>query len=91
MIMLWGCSRVSPIMFLKKFFPVMAFAFSTATSNATIPPQYGNLERKMGVDRRISSFTIPLGATINMDGTSIMRGVAVVFTAQVVRRATGPC
>ena len=51
---------LNPIRFIKKFFPVMAFAFSTATSNATIP----------------------LGATINMDGTSIMQGVAVVFAAQ---------
>ncbi len=83
MIMLWIFARVSPLVFLKKFFPVMAFAFSTATSNATIPLNMETLERKMGVDRRISSFTIPLGATINMDGTSIMQGVAVVFTAQL--------
>ena len=77
-------------MFLKKFFPVMAFAFSTATSNATIPLNMETLERKMGVDRRISSFTIPLGATINMDGTSIMQGVAVVFTAQLFGVPLGP-
>ena len=90
MIMLWLLARVSPIMFLKKFFPVMAFAFSTATSNATIPLTMETLERKMGVDRRISSFTIPLGATINMDGTSIMQGVAVVFTAQLFGVPLGP-
>ena len=90
MIMLWLLARVSPIMFLKKFFPVMAFAFSTATSNATIPLNMETLERKMGVDRRISSFTIPLGATINMDGTSIMQGVAVVFTAQLFGVPLGP-
>ena len=66
---------LNSIKFIKNFFPVMAFAFSTATSNDT-------LAKKMGVSKRISSFTIPLGATINMDGTAIMQGVAVVFAAQ---------
>lgn len=60
----------------------MGFAFSTATSNATIPMSIETLERKIGVSKQIASFTIPLGATINMDGTSIMQGVAVVFVAQ---------
>ena len=73
---------LSPIKFIKNFFPVMAFAFSTATSNATIPMSIDTLAKKMGVSKRISSFTIPLGATINMDGTAIMQGVAVVFAAQ---------
>ncbi len=73
---------LNPFRFLKKFAPVMGFAFSTATSNATIPLNIDTLEEKVGVNRRISSFTIPLGATINMDGTSIMQGVAVVFVAQ---------
>ena len=75
-------TRLNPFKFLKKFFPVMGFAFSTATSNATIPLSIETLDEKMGVSRKISSFTIPLGATINMDGTSIMQGVAVVFAAQ---------
>lgn len=73
---------LNPIIFIKNFFPVMAFAFSTSTSNATIPLSIDTLAEKMGVSKKISSFTIPLGATINMDGTSIMQGVAVVFTAQ---------
>ncbi len=73
---------LNPIKFIKKFFPVMAFAFSTATSNATIPLSIDTLHKKMGVSKKISSFTIPLGATINMDGTSIMQGVAVMFAAQ---------
>lgn len=73
---------LNPIKFIKKFFPVMAFAFSTATSNATIPLSIETLDKKMGVSKRISSFTIPLGATINMDGTAIMQGVAVVFVSQ---------
>ena len=73
---------LNPIKFIKNFFPVMAFAFSTATSNATIPMSIDTLAKKMGVSKRISSFTVPLGATINMDGTAIMQGVAVVFAAQ---------
>lgn len=73
---------LSPVKFVKKFLPVMGFAFSTATSNATIPLSIETLDKKMGVSKKISSFTIPLGATINMDGTAIMQGVAVVFVAQ---------
>lgn len=73
---------LNPFKFIKNFFSVMAFAFSTATSNATIPLSIDTLAKKMGVSKKISSFTIPLGATINMDGTAIMQGVAVVFAAQ---------
>lgn len=73
---------LNPVKFIRNFFPVMAFAFSTATSNATIPLSIDTLAKKMGVSKKISSFTIPLGATINMDGTAIMQGVAVVFAAQ---------
>lgn len=73
---------LNPMKFLKKFAPVMSFAFSTATSNATIPLSIETLDEKLGVSRKVSSFTIPLGATINMDGTAIMQGVAVVFAAQ---------
>lgn len=80
MVLLTVFTRVNPISFLKKFAPVMTFAFSTASSNATVPVNIKTLE-EMGVDRKISSFTIPLGATINMDGTAIMQGVAVVFIA----------
>lgn len=74
-------TRLNPINFFKKFFPVMLFAFSSSSSNATIPL---NLEKlsEMGVSSEISSFTIPLGATINMDGTAIMQGCAVMFAAQ---------
>lgn len=82
MLLLFGFTRLNPFRFFKKFLPVFGFAFSTATSNATIPLSIETLEDKMGVSRRISSFTIPLGATINMDGTSIMQGVAVVFASQ---------
>ncbi|MDR1018108.1 MAG: dicarboxylate/amino acid:cation symporter [Lachnospiraceae bacterium] len=80
--LLKGFTGLNPFLFLKKFFPVMAFAFSTATSNATIPLSIDTLDKKVGVSKKISSFTIPLGATINMDGTAIMQGVAVIFAAQ---------
>lgn len=81
-VLLFILTRLNPIKFIKKFFPVMQFAFSTSTSNATIPLSIETLKEKIGVSRKISSFTIPLGATINMDGTSIMQGVAVVFIAE---------
>lgn len=81
-ILLFLFTRLNPLKFIKKFFPVMAFAFSTSTSNATIPLSIDTLYKKIGISKQISSFTIPLGATINMDGTSIMQGVAVVFIAQ---------
>ena len=81
-ILLFVFTRLNPFKFIKKFLPVMGFAFSTATSNAKIPMSIDTLSKKMGVSKQISSFTIPLGATINMDGTSIMQGVAVVFIAQ---------
>lgn len=75
-------ARVNPMRFIKKMLPVMGFAFSTSSSNATIPLNVETLERKVGVSSQITGFTIPLGATINMDGTAIMQGVAVVFASQ---------
>ncbi len=74
-------TRLNPLRFFRQFFSVMFFAFSSSTSNATIPL---NLEKlsEMGVSPEISSFTVPLGATINMDGTAIMQGCAVMFAAQ---------
>jgi len=82
MIILFVFTRLNPIHFLKKMWPVMAFAFSTSSSNATIPLNMETLEKRMGVDPKVASFTIPLGATINMDGTAIMQGAAVIFAAQ---------
>lgn len=74
---------LNPIIFLKKMRDAAIFAFSTASSNATIPVTLETATKKMGVDNSIASFTVPLGATINMDGTAIMQGVATVFIAQV--------
>ena len=59
------------------------FAFSTSSSSATMPVTLKTVEEKLGVDKSVSSFCIPLGTTINMDGTAIMQGVATVFIAQV--------
>ena len=75
--------RLDPIIFYKKIREVILFAFSTASSSATIPVTLKNVTERMGVDNKIASFTIPLGATINMDGTAIMQGVATVFIANV--------
>ena len=75
--------KVSPFLFLKKMRTVIVFAFSTASSNATIPVTLNTVEKRLGVDKSVASFTVPLGATINMDGTAIMQGVATVFIASV--------
>jgi len=74
---------LNPVIFLKKMRDAAIFAFSTASSNATIPVTLETATKKMGVKNSIASFTVPLGATINMDGTAIMQGVATVFIAQV--------
>ena len=80
-LLLLGFTKLNPLTFIRKFSPVMEFAFSTSSSNACIPLSIETLKDKLGVSSKISSFTVPLGATINMDGTAIMQGVAVVFIA----------
>ncbi len=74
-------SGKSPFMFLKKAREMQIFAFSTSSSNATIPVTLRVVTKKLGVDNSVASFTVPFGATINMDGTAIMQGVATVFIA----------
>jgi Na+/H+-dicarboxylate symporter len=74
--------RLSPVKFLKKLKAVSLFAFTTASSNATIPVTLETVEKRIGVSNKIASFTVPLGATINMDGTAIMQGIATGFIAQ---------
>ncbi len=83
MILLKLLGRVSPMMFLKKMRSVQIFAFSTSSSNATIPVTLRTVEKRLGVDNSTASFVVPFGATINMDGTAIMQGVATVFIANV--------
>lgn len=76
-------AKESIIRFFKHFGPVMAIGFSISSSNASLPFAMKTAQEKLGVPKAISSFVQPLGATINMDGTAIMQGVATVFIAQV--------
>ncbi|MGV3468333.1 dicarboxylate/amino acid:cation symporter [Limnobacter sp.] len=76
-------SGLSPATFLKKIRNVQVFAFSTSSSNATIPVTLRTVTERMGVNNSVASFTVPFGATINMDGTAIMQGVATVFIANM--------
>lgn len=83
MILLKVLGGVNPLIFLKKMRGVQVFAFSTSSSNATIPVTLRATEKRLGVDNSTASFVVPFGATINMDGTAIMQGVATVFIANV--------
>jgi len=74
---------LSPIVFLRKVRPAQLFAFSTASSGATIPVTMQCVRERLGVERSVAAFTVPFGATINMDGTAIMQGVATVFIANI--------
>jgi len=74
---------LNPFMFFRKMKDAALFAFSTSSSNATMAVNLETTTKKLGVSNNIASFTIPLGATVNMDGTAIMQGVATVFIAQV--------
>ena len=82
-VLLKTLSGLSLKILLSKLRPVWAFAFSTASSGATLPITLRTVERRLGVHNSVAGFTVPLGATINMDGTAIMQGVATVFIAQV--------
>ena len=74
---------LNPVTFINKFKQVWVYAFSTASSNATMPVTLDTVQKKLGVSNGVASFSVPLGATINMDGTAIMQGVATVFISQV--------
>ncbi|SET68774.1 Na+/H+-dicarboxylate symporter [Natronincola peptidivorans] len=81
--LLKGFTGLNPVRFFKKFLPAFSVAFSTASSGATLPVTMETVEERIGVSKNIASFTLPLGATINMDGTAIMQGAATIFIAQV--------
>ncbi len=82
-LLLYFFAKLNPLIFFKKMRPAHIFAFSTASSNATIPVTLQAVEKRIGVSNTTAAFTVPLGATINMDGTAIMQGVATVFIANV--------
>jgi len=81
--------KVSPILFFKRFYEVFIFAFTTSSSNATLPLNLQVSEEDLGVSKEIASFVLPLGATINMNGTAIYQGVSVIFIAQVAGLSLG--
>lgn len=81
--LLYAFTKLNPIQFFRNFYPAMAVAFSTASSSATLPITIETAEKRLGVSPKIAAFCLPLGATVNMDGTAIMQGVATVFIAQL--------
>ena len=74
---------LNPLRFFRNIRPAILFAFSTASSSATLPVTMEVAKDRLGINRSVGSFSLPLGATINMDGTAIMQGVATVFISQV--------
>ena len=80
--LLYLLAQLSPLKFFMKVRSLAIFAFSTSSSSATMPITLDTVKNKLGVNSSIGSFTVPLGATINMDGTAIMQGIATVFISQ---------
>lgn len=76
--------KKNPFWFLKQISPAQLLAFSTSSSSATLPVTMERVEEHVGVDKEVSSFVLPVGATINMDGTSLYQAVAAVFIAQAL-------
>ena len=80
---IWVTTKMNPVTYIKKIFKVIVFGFSTSSSAATLPLNTETNVKDLGVDRQIASFVLPLGMTINMDGTAIMQVVATLFLAGV--------
>ena len=80
--LLKSLTGLNPLIFLSKMREALLVAFSTSSSGATLPVTLRTVEHKLGVQNNVASFAVPLGATVNMDGTAIMQGVATVFIAQ---------
>lgn len=81
--MLFFIGKLKPTVFLKKFAPIFNICLSTSSSSAALPLALEHSETSFGVSKKVSSFTLPLGATVNMDGTAIMQGISVMFIAQI--------
>jgi Na+/H+-dicarboxylate symporter len=79
----WVLGGISPLVFFRGIRPAQAIAFATSTSSGTLPVTMECAEKNLGVSEEISSFVLPLGSTVNMDGTALYQGVATVFIAQV--------
>ncbi len=77
-------TKKSPMWFLKQISPAQLLAFSTSSSAATLPVTMERVEEHLGVDKEVSGFVLPVGATVNMDGTSLYQGIAAVFIMQVI-------
>ncbi len=82
LVVIWLYAGISPKKYLQAISPAQLLAFSTSSSAATLPVTMERVEEKLGVDSEVASFVLPLGATINMDGTSLYQGIAAVFIAQ---------
>jgi proton glutamate symport protein len=82
-LIVWLVARRSPLEFAKALSPALLTAFSSASSNATLPLTLSNVETRAGISNKTGSFVLPLGATINMDGTALYEAVAVLFIAQL--------
>ncbi|HEX9705560.1 MAG TPA: dicarboxylate/amino acid:cation symporter [Gemmatimonadales bacterium] len=76
-------ARLNPVLFYRRIAAAPLVAFSTSSSNATLPVTMETAERRLGISREVKSFVLPLGATINMDGTALYQAVAVMFIAQL--------
>jgi len=81
-LLVWVVTKKNPSTFLKGISPAQLLAFSTSSSAATLPVTMERVTEHLGVDEEVSSFVLPIGATINMDGTSLYQAVAAVFIAQ---------
>ncbi len=82
-LMVWLFARLNPLLFFKRIKAVPLFAFSTSSSSATLPVTLRAAQNGLGISKEVSSFVLPLGATINMDGTALYQAVAVMFIAQI--------
>lgn len=82
--LIWFFTKIPVAKFMKKMYPVQLFAFTTSSSAATLPLTIDNAENNLDISEEVSSFVLPIGTTINMDGTSCYQAIAVIFIAQVL-------